>query len=163
MSALKAGDAFPEGVAFSYIPPSPETTEFSQCGIPIKYDASKGKLLLHARVEHARPPFSQNLVPHTDELSLTELKEKKVVIVSVPGAFTPTCSAAHVPSYLANIDQLKAKGVDNIVFIAYNDPYVMSGWGKANGIKDEYIVSPPPARRSLYFFVFKFNMLTTQS
>lgn len=64
----------------------------------------------------------------------------------MPGAFTPTCSAAHIPSYINNADKLKAQGVDQVVVIAYNDAFVMSAWGKANGIKDEFIVrlSTPP-------------------
>lgn len=58
----------------------------------------------------------------------------------MPGAFTPTCQVSHVPSYLDNIDQLKAKGVDQVIFIASNDTYVMSAWGKANGVKDDFVV-----------------------
>jgi alkyl hydroperoxide reductase 1 len=46
-------------------------------------------------------------------------------------------------SYIANKDQLQAKGVDQVIFIASNDHWVMSAWGKANGVKDNYIVSPP--------------------
>ena len=55
---------------------------------------------------------------------------KKVVIFGLPGAFTPTCSAKHVPSYLANYDKLKAKGVDDIFCISVNDAFVMHAWGK---------------------------------
>lgn len=64
--------------------------------------------------------------------------------MAIPGAFTPTCSAAHLPSYIANKDKLKAKGVDQIIFLAHNDAFVMSGWGKANNITDGSIVSVPP-------------------
>lgn len=70
-----------------------------------------------------------------------EFQDKKVVLVAVPGAFTPTCQEQHITSYLAKLDELKAKGVDTVIFIAYNDAFVMSAWGKANGIKDESIVS----------------------
>jgi peroxiredoxin len=63
--------------------------------------------------------------------------------VAVPGAFTPTCQEQHITSYLGNLDKLKAKGVDSVVFIASNDAFVMSAWGKANGIKDDSIVSEP--------------------
>lgn len=74
---------------------------------------------------------------------MTEFKNKKVVLVAVPGAFTPTCQVAHIPSYTSNIDKLKAKGVDQIVVIASNDAFVMSAWGKANNVKDDFIVSVP--------------------
>jgi peroxiredoxin len=54
---------------------------------------------------------------------------KKVVLFALPGAFTPTCSAAHLPSYVVNADKIKAKGVDSIVCLSVNDAFVMSAWG----------------------------------
>ncbi len=55
---------------------------------------------------------------------------KKVVIFALPGAFTPTCSAKHVPSYVEHFDEIKAKGVDEIWCISVNDPFVMGAWGR---------------------------------
>jgi peroxiredoxin len=65
--------------------------------------------------------------PHTGTL----FGEKKVVLFAVPGAFTPTCSAAHLPGYVALADKIKAKGVDAIICISVNDAFVMDAWGKS--------------------------------
>ena len=66
---------------------------------------------------------------------------KKVVMFAVPGAFTPTCSAAHLPSFVANADKIKAKGVDSIVCVAVNDAFVMDAWGKAGNAEDLTMVA----------------------
>jgi peroxiredoxin len=59
---------------------------------------------------------------------------KKVVLVGVPGAFTSTCHNSHVPTFIANFDQLKARGVDRIAVMAVNDHHVMKEWGKSLGV-----------------------------
>jgi len=58
---------------------------------------------------------------------------KKVVLFSLPGAFTPTCSAKHLPGYVGNADALKSKGVDEVACLAVNDAFVMGAWGDAQG------------------------------
>ena len=58
---------------------------------------------------------------------------KKVVLFAVPGAFTPTCHAKHLPSYLEHLDALKAKGIDTVACVAVNDAFVLDAWGKAGG------------------------------
>jgi alkyl hydroperoxide reductase 1 len=57
------------------------------------------------------------------------------------GAFTPTCSVNHMPGYIKNLPQLRAKGVDIVAVVAFNDPFVMSAWGKANEVRGDEIVS----------------------
>ena len=60
-------------------------------------------------------------------------KGRKVVLFAVPGAFTPTCHARHVPSYLEHLDALKAKGVAEVACVAVNDAFVLDAWAKATG------------------------------
>ncbi len=72
----------------------------------------------------------------TDEL----FGGKKVVLFGVPGAFTPTCSAKHVPSYVAQADVIKGKGVDTIACMSVNDVFVMGAWGKDRGTGDKVLM-----------------------
>jgi len=62
---------------------------------------------------------------------------KKVAFVSVPGAFTPTCSAKHLPGFVEKADELAAKGVDAIACMSVNDVFVMAAWGKDQGVGDK--------------------------
>ena len=72
----------------------------------------------------------------TDEL----FSGKKVVLVSVPGAFTPTCSMKHLPGFVEQAEALKAEGVDTIACTAVNDVFVMDAWGKDRGVGDSVLM-----------------------
>jgi len=72
----------------------------------------------------------------TDEL----FAGKTVVLFSVPGAFTPTCDAKHLPGFVDLADQIKAKGVDTIACTAVNDVFVMNAWGKHGGVGDKILM-----------------------
>ena len=65
---------------------------------------------------------------------------KKVVLVSVPGAFTPTCSLNHLPGFVDQADQLTAKGVDTVACMAVNDVFVMDAWGKDRGVGEKVVM-----------------------
>ncbi|KAK9466246.1 Redoxin [Lipomyces arxii] len=118
--ALTVGDKFPSGVNFLYIPYTPESTDIKACGIPITLDFDK------------------------------EFAGKTVVIVSIPGAFTPTCTVNHIPPFISNFADLKAKGVDAFVCLSANDPFVQSAFGKANGVAEDdiYFACDPAAEFS---------------
>lgn len=66
---------------------------------------------------------------------------KKVVLFALPGAFTPTCTAAHLPGFVAQADTIKAKGVDDIICLASNDVFVMDAWGKSQNAEAIHMVA----------------------
>ena len=69
-------------------------------------------------------------------------KGRSVVLFSVPGAFTPTCSAKHLPGFIMKSDEFKGKGIDEIVCLAVNDPFVMKAWGEQAGAGDKILMLP---------------------
>lgn len=85
--------------------------------------------------------LTQATVEGPREITTEELfKGKTVVLFGVPGAFTPTCSARHLPSFVQNAAALKAKGVDTIACMAVNDAYVLAAWAKDQGADESGIV-----------------------
>ena len=87
-----------------------------------------------AKLQHKTKDGVQTI--STDEL----FKGKKVVLFAVPGAFTPTCSAKHLPGFVQNAAAIKAKGVDTIACLAVNDAFVMGAWGKDQGVGDDIVM-----------------------
>ena len=76
--------------------------------------------------------------------SQTLLKGKKAVIFGLPGAYTSVCSAKHLPGYINMFDQYKEKGIDYIICISVNDPFVMSAWGKEHNVGDKILMIGDP-------------------
>ena len=75
------------------------------------------------------------------DLSTRELFDgKRVVLFSVPGAFTPTCDAKHLPGYLEQAEALRAKGIDTVACMAVNDVFVMNAWGKASNVAGKVLM-----------------------
>ena len=72
------------------------------------------------------------------------LKDKKAVIFGLPGAYTSVCSAKHLPGYVNMFDQYKEKGIDYIICISVNDPFVMNAWGKEHNIGDKILMIGDP-------------------
>lgn len=114
MVSVKVGDKFPTDVKLQTIPYAEENSGILACSIPTVYDLSK------------------------------KLPGKTVVFVAVPGAFTPTCTADHIPPFVSRIGELKAKGVDDVVVLSANDAFVQAAWGKALGVKGEIIFASDP-------------------
>ena len=75
------------------------------------------------------------------EVSIKEIVgNEKVILFGLPGAFTPTCSAKHLPGFIIAIDQLKKKGIKKVVCISVNDPFVMDAWGKTHNVQDKILM-----------------------
>ena len=71
-------------------------------------------------------------------------KNKKVVLFGLPGAYTSVCSAKHLPGYVDLHDKFKEKGIDHIICISVNDPFVMDAWGKENNVGDKIVMMGDP-------------------
>ena len=71
-------------------------------------------------------------------------KNKKVVMFGLPGAYTSVCSAKHLPGYVNMFEKFKEKGIDQIICISVNDPFVMNAWGKENNVGDKIIMMGDP-------------------
>ena len=76
--------------------------------------------------------------------TLEFFKNKKLVLFGLPGAYTSVCSAKHLPGYVDNFEKYKAKGVDYIVCVSVNDPFVMDAWGKTHNVKDKILMMADP-------------------
>ena len=72
------------------------------------------------------------------------INNKKVVMFGLPGAYTSVCSAKHLPGYIKNVDQFKSKGIDQIICISVNDPFVMDAWGRANNVGNNILMLADP-------------------
>lgn len=110
------------------------------CGRPQEFDVNKefaGKKVVLVSVPGMWPlrvyPYSSSNPSYSQPVILADATDS--------GAFTPGCQAFHVPPYIQKLDELKAKGVDAVAIIAFNDAFVMNAWGKVNKAK-EPIVSP---------------------
>ena len=108
----------------------------------MKYETDQGSYLglrtgeLKSRV---------NIEKINQQLSgLISHKNKKFVLFGLPGAYTSVCSAKHLPGYVNNYEKYKAKGVDLIVCISVNDPFVMEAWGKSQNVEDKVLMMADP-------------------
>ena len=72
------------------------------------------------------------------------LKNKKVIIFGLPGAYTSVCSAKHLPGYVSMYQKYKDKGIDHIICVSVNDPFVMNAWGKENNVGDKIMMMGDP-------------------
>ena len=75
------------------------------------------------------------------EVSVKEIVgDRKVILFGLPGAFTPTCSAKHLPGFVLATNQIKNKGIEKVVCISVNDPFVMNAWGKTHNVQDKILM-----------------------
>ena len=75
------------------------------------------------------------------EISIKEIiRDEKVILFGLPGAFTPTCSAKHLPGFVLATNQIKNKGIKKVVCISVNDPFVMDAWGKTHNAQDKILM-----------------------
>ena len=72
------------------------------------------------------------------------IKNKKVIIFGLPGAYTSVCSVKHLPGYIRNVDQFRSKDIDKIICISVNDPFVMDAWGKVNNVGNNILMLADP-------------------
>ena len=93
-----------------------------------------GDRIPSASLKHMTADGMQTIT--TDQL----FKGKKVVLFALPGAFTPTCSAKHLPGFVQNADAIKGKGVDTIACLSVNDAFVMNAWGKDQKVGDKVMM-----------------------
>ncbi|KAG8052451.1 hypothetical protein GUJ93_ZPchr0001g29760 [Zizania palustris] len=117
----------------------------SAAAAPALWAAARGVASVGSDIVSSAPCVSLQKARSWDEgvatkFSTTPLKDifhgKKVVIFGLPGAYTGVCSQAHVPSYKNNIDKLKEKGIDSVICVSINDPYVLNGWAEKLQAKD---------------------------
>ena len=71
-------------------------------------------------------------------------KDKRIVLFGLPGAYTSVCSAKHLPGYVDNYEKYKAKGIDYVVCVSVNDPFVMDAWGKCHNVEDKILMMADP-------------------
>ena len=75
------------------------------------------------------------------EISIKQIiGEEKVILFGLPGAFTPTCSAKHLPGFMKSTEELKKRGIKKVICISINDPFVMDAWGKAHNVENKILM-----------------------
>ena len=75
------------------------------------------------------------------EISIKQIiREEKVILFGLPGAFTPTCSVKHLPGFMKSTEELKKKGIKKVICISINDPFVMDAWGKAHNVENKILM-----------------------